>query len=128
MKLIFSDPLSKNTNLKGLVFLESNEGLEFSINKNIVTVYPKNKLVGKKILRVSDNIKNSKGADLLSNYSEELNFISIKPQVSLIGDGVILPSSNGLIFPFKAVNLKSVNVKIIKIFENNVSQFFQSTS
>ncbi|TFH23917.1 MAG: hypothetical protein E4H10_11375, partial [Bacteroidia bacterium] len=30
-----------------------------------------------------------------------------------------------MIFPFKAVNLKAVNVRIIKIFEDNIGQFFQ---
>ena len=36
-----------------------------------------------------------------------------------------MPSTNGLIFPFKAVSLKAVNVKIIKIYENNIVQFLQ---
>ena len=38
---------------------------------------------------------------------------NLKPKVELIGEGVILPNSDGLIFPFKAVNLSAVNVKVI---------------
>jgi len=49
----------------------------------------------------------------------------LKPAVRLLGKGVILPNSEGLIFPFEAVNLSAVDVKIIRIFENNISQFSQ---
>ena len=48
-----------------------------------------------------------------------------KPAVRLSGRGVILPSSKGLVFPFEAVNLNAVDIKIIKIFENNVGYFLQ---
>jgi uncharacterized protein YfaS (alpha-2-macroglobulin family) len=49
----------------------------------------------------------------------------IKPAVELIGKGVILPNTKGLIFPFKAVNLRAVEVKVIKVYEDNVAQFLQ---
>ena len=55
----------------------------------------------------------------------EVVFEDIKPAVRLVGDGVILPSTDGLTFPFEAVNLKAVTVRIIQIFENNVAQFLQ---
>jgi uncharacterized protein YfaS (alpha-2-macroglobulin family) len=38
---------------------------------------------------------------------------------------VILPSSKNLIFPFKAANLKAVDLKIIRIFDNNLPYFLQ---
>ena len=59
------------------------------------------------------------------NIAKKITFTSIKPNVELIGDGVIIPNSNGLTFPFKAVNLSGVNVKIIKVFENNMPYFLQ---
>ena len=43
----------------------------------------------------------------------------------LEGNGVILPSSKNLIFPFKAANLKAVDLKIIRIFDNNLPYFLQ---
>jgi len=45
--------------------------------------------------------------------------------VKLTGKGIILPSSKGLIFPFEAINLNAVDVRVIKIFENNVGYFLQ---
>ena len=58
----------------------------------------------------------------------EVMFEEIKPDVELIGKGIILPNSNGLIFPFKAVSLKAVDVKILKIYEKNIPQFLQVNS
>ena len=46
IKVRFSDPLSKDVVLDGLIYLESREELSWSVNKNVLTVYPKNKLVG----------------------------------------------------------------------------------
>src|SRR5690606_7171213 len=54
-----------------------------------------------------------------------ISFESLKPQVRLISNGTILPNSQELKFNFEAVNLSAVDVRIIKIFENNVLQFLQ---
>ena len=54
-----------------------------------------------------------------------VSFEDIKPQVRLISNGVILPNSNELTFNFEAVNLSAVDVRVIKIFEDNVLQFLQ---
>ena len=124
----FSDPLDKNEDLSGLVYFESNEELTMSINKNELTIYPSSKLIGNKVLKISNSLKNAQGFELIEPIDFNANFISIKPQVELIGDGVILPSTNGLIFPFKAVNLNAVNVKVIRIYEDNVAHFFQENN
>jgi len=36
-----------------------------------------------------------------------------------------MPSPDGLLLPFQAVNLRAVDVHVVQIFENNISQFFQ---
>ncbi|MBL4754636.1 MAG: hypothetical protein JKY52_13715, partial [Flavobacteriales bacterium] len=62
---------------------------------------------------------------LMEGYGRNISFTNIKPAVELIGKGVILPNTKGLIFPFKAVNIRAVEVKIIKVYEDNVAQFLQ---
>ena len=47
------------------------------------------------------------------------------PGILIEGNGVILPSSQNLIFPFKAANLRAVDLKIVRIFENNLPYFLQ---
>ena len=36
-----------------------------------------------------------------------------------------MPSSNNMLLPFEAVNLKAIDVKVIRIYENNILQFLQ---
>lgn len=41
---------------------------------------------------------------------------------------MIFPNSSNLKFNFEAINVKAVDVRIIKIFEKNVLQFLQESS
>ncbi|MDX1627641.1 MAG: MG2 domain-containing protein [Fulvivirga sp.] len=121
----FSDPLKENQELEGLIYLKSGEHLRFVIEDNTVRAYPANRLVAQTEIVVNKGVQNSMGYQLKEVFTRQVKFSSIKPDVELIGDGVILPSTDGLIFPFKAVNLNGVNVKVLKIFEDNISQFLQ---
>jgi uncharacterized protein YfaS (alpha-2-macroglobulin family) len=76
-------------------------------------------------LYVESSVKNTKGASLSYVFSTKVDFSGVNPGIKLTGNGVILPSSHNLIFPFKAANLKAVDLKIIKIFENNLPYFLQ---
>ncbi|MET3047192.1 alpha-2-macroglobulin family protein [Flavobacterium covae] len=82
-------------------------------------------LNGSKLVEIFQGIKNIYGDELKENYSKTIDFESIKPAVRLIKNGTILPSSNHLQINFEAANLKKVNVKIYKIYENNILQFLQ---
>ncbi len=123
--LYFSDPIQPNQELTGLIYLKSGNELRIVAKENTIMVYPKQRLTEQTTLNVSKGVRNSMGYQLKEEFSKEVKFSNLKPKVELIGDGVILPSTNGLIFPFKAVNLNSVNVKILKIFEDNIGQFLQ---
>ena len=88
-------------------------------------VYPDTKLVGNIQVDVFQGIKNTDDYKLKSPFSEAISFEEMKPQVRLISNGTILPNSNELKFNFEAVNLSAVDVRVIKIFEDNVLQFLQ---
>ena len=123
----FSEPLSKNQELDGLIYLESNHKLRFEKDGLSVRVYPTKKLAGTHKLIISNLIKNKKGKSLHKQYKKALQFTSKNPEIKKIAEGNILPtSSEGLIYPFRAVNLSAVDVRIIRIYGNNVHQFFQS--
>ncbi len=96
-----------------------------SIASNIVSILPAKRLQGIVMLNVEPTIKNNKGANLTQAYSKQLDFTSLNPSIAAVGKGVILPSSKNLIFPFRAVNLKAVDLRIIKIFDNNLPYFLQ---
>src|SRR5690606_24742987 len=68
------------------------------------------------------------GYKLKKPFSETIIFEDLKPQVRLISNGSILPNSQELKFNFEAVNLKAVDVRIIKIFQDNILQFLQDNN
>ena len=125
MDVIFSDPVDVSQDLEGLIYLEPSVSTGKSVRSNIVTLIPSASLQEEVTLYVEASVKNRKGTDLETAYSARLDFTAINPGIQLTGDGIILPSSQNLIFPFRAVNLKAVDLKIIKIFENNLPYFLQ---
>lgn len=125
IRILFSDPVMDGQELDGLIYFQSGIELKFVTDGNMIKVYPKNKLEATTQTIYVDGVRNSMGYVLKKPFVKPITFYSIKPNLGLIGKGVILPESQGLIFPFKAVNLSAVNVKILKIFEKNIPQFFQ---
>jgi uncharacterized protein YfaS (alpha-2-macroglobulin family) len=123
--LQFSDLLQEMQDLSGLIKIGTFLDLNYVIEDNEVRIYSSSKKSGEYKLTVEPNIKNNTGKELNSSISKVIRFEELKPAVRLVSSGVIMPNSNGLIFPFEAVNLKAVDVKIVKIFENNITQFLQ---
>ena len=122
---MFSDPIKKNQNFDGLIFLDKGTSLEFSVTGNIIKAFPASRQNGECKITIREGLVNILGYKLKADYVSDLTFEVPKPAVRLTGKGVILPSSKGMVFPFEAVNLNAVDVKIIKIFENNIGHFLQ---
>jgi len=125
LSLNFSDPLVKQQNFAGLVSLQGVKNPKYIVDGNVLRVYPDTKLVGDIQVDVFKGIKNTDGFKLKTPFSELVTFEELKPEVRLISNGSILPNSKELKFNFEAVNLSKVDVRIIKIFEDNVLQFLQ---
>ena len=125
LSINFSDPLKKQQNFDGLITIQNSKNPKFIIDGNVLKVYPSSKLVGDVLVDVFQGITNTDGFKLKERFSETISFEELKPQVRLISNGTILPNSEELKFNFEAVNLKAVDVRIIKIFEDNVLQFLQ---
>ncbi|NMC39014.1 MAG: hypothetical protein GYA41_11890 [Bacteroidales bacterium] len=123
--VVFSDPLDASQETEGLIRLEPEMALSMKVNANIVSLFPDSRPEGTADLIVEKSIRNSKGDPLISSFSRNIDFAPVPPSVKLAGNGVVLPSSNNLIFPFKTANLRAVDLRIIKIFENNLPYFLQ---
>ena len=125
MVLQFSDPLKQQQDLEGLIVVENLDDVTFAIDGNQVRIYPAVRQMGSFTVNIDPGIKNSMGYRFNEQTKLVIAFESIKPAVRFPGKGVIIPSSGKLHLPFQAVNLKAVDVKVIKIFEDNVAQFLQ---
>ncbi|MGC1632851.1 MAG: MG2 domain-containing protein, partial [Gelidibacter sp.] len=128
LSINFSDPLKKRQNFDGLITIQNSKNPKFIVDGNVLKVYPNSRLVGDVLVDIFQGITNTDGFKLKERFSETISFEELKPQVRLISNGTILPNSEELKFNFEAVNLKSVDVRIIKIFEDNVLQFLQDNN
>ena len=122
--LEFSDALDPNQDLEGLIRI-ADKPLKYSIENNIIKIYPVQKLLGAYTLTIAADIKSQSGKTLNSPTKEKVTFSDAVPSVVILGNGNIIPRSQKMPIVFKTINLNSVDVRVIKIKEDNVQQFFQ---
>ncbi|MFK5983101.1 MAG: hypothetical protein QM499_09315, partial [Flavobacteriaceae bacterium] len=125
LSINFSDPIKENQNFEGLVVIENTTNLRYEVDGNVLHVYPQSSVIGDVRVTIFNGIKNTSGYSLKKEFSELISFEQIKPAVRLISKGVILPNSSSNPFYFEAVNLKAIDVRVVKIFEDNMLQYLQ---
>lgn len=121
----FSDPLNETQNLEGLVTIAELANLDFEIKDNEVRVFPSVRQTGSRTITIEAGVRNILNYKMSDASTFDIAFEQVLPAVRFTGKGNVLPSSDGLIMPFEAVNLKSVDVQIIKVYESNMLQFLQ---
>lgn len=128
IEISFSDPLSKSQNIKGLIqFLATQKrGFTYKVNNNKITLFPSVSFEQKVDVEIYKDIKSIDGVSLKENVIKTVYFEDLKPSVSFIKSGAILPNSSNLKINFNAVNLKAVDATIYKIHKENVLQFLQT--
>lgn len=123
--LLFSDPIDPAQNLAGLAGILETEAVRAAVSGNKLILYPLERLTGEQRAFVAAGLKNTAGKLLGSELNVDLFFQEAKPDVRAVGTGNILPGTDGLLFPFEAVNLNAVDVRVVKIYADNVPQFLQ---
>ncbi|TXB62686.1 alpha-2-macroglobulin family protein [Phaeodactylibacter luteus] len=127
--LNFSDPLNTAQDFTGMISLSGYNGsFRFLAQGNELRVYPSRPLSGQFRLTAEKAIQNSMGKPMSAAATWDLQIEQPRPEVRLVGQGVILPSSDGLAFPFEAKGLDAVEVEIFKIYHNNILQFLQDNT
>ncbi len=125
----FSNPLKKNQNFDGLVEIANSKGkLTFTTEGNLLKVYNDQPFLEETRITVFPGIEDQKGQKNQTQEEFTLYFGIQKPDVRLIKSGSILPSSENLKIYFQATSLKAVDIKVYKIFENNILQFLQENT
>lgn len=121
----FSDPVKSNQNFSGLVQIESANRLRFATAGNLLKVFFDENLKGEQMVEVFQGIQNEDNFKLKLPFAQKVVFNQPKPEIKFVKSGVILPSSNQLRINFEAINLSAIDVKVYKIYQNNVLQFLQ---
>ncbi|MDD2386663.1 MAG: MG2 domain-containing protein, partial [Bacteroidales bacterium] len=126
VQLIFSDPIKEDQLLNGIIDISDVENLKYIVVDNNVKIIPSERLENTYILRINSGLKNINEKRLDKTEVHEINFKMYKPSLNADEDGVILPGhTEGQVISFQAVNIKAVDVRVLKIYENNVLQFLQ---
>lgn len=121
----FSDPLRKDQDFSGLVAVESVQNLRYAVDGNLLKVFFAEPINGNFMVEVFQGIESIDGYKTKKTHSEKVLFEQMRPEVRFIKSGTILPASSNLKINFEAVNLSNVDVKVYRVFENNVMQFLQ---
>ncbi len=121
----FSEPIKKDQNFSGLVAVETAQNLRYATDGNVLKVFFDEPLDGDLLVEVFQGIESIYGNKMSKSYAARVTFEQIKPAVKFAKSGTILPSSSNLKLNFQAVNLSKVDVRVYRIFENNVLQFLQ---
>ena len=124
----FSEPLSPTASREGLIELSGVLRQTIDIQDNIARVYfdatPQDDLA----LTVHQGVRSTDGKTLAEGFRMDLPSTDPAPAVTIPIDGTILPDDSKLVLPFRAVNLSAVDLRVIKIYEDNVLLFLQENS
>ncbi|MEO0898711.1 MAG: MG2 domain-containing protein [Bacteroidota bacterium] len=122
--LEFTDELNPNQDLTGLITIPGTK-VKFTIEDNRIKVYPSKRIAGTTTINIESGIKSVEGEVMVQKQNESITFSKTKPEIKLVGKGVIMPRGNTLPFIFQSIGLNAVDVRVIKVYEKNIPQFFQ---
>ncbi len=125
IEVIFSEPVSLDTDPAGMVSLEGAGKHYTEIEDNTVRIYYEKDTENIR-LDISQGIRSIHGARLASAFSTGFTESRLKPAVEIPFKGSILPDEKSLVIPFRSVNLSAVDVSVIKIYESNILMFLQT--
>lgn len=124
VQITFSQPLAGT--FEDAFMLEGAGRYYVETGSNIVRLYHDNASGGKMELTVLDFVKDRNGNKLAENWTSTVGNDVHAPSVSLDSDGNIVPDPANARITFTAVNLRAVDIRIIKIYEDNLLSFLQS--
>ena len=122
----FTDPLQADQDLRGSVQLPDYTGTpRFLIDGNVLRIDGDRPFSGETRVRLTTGVRNVLGRRSQLARTVTVSFAPPEPGLRLVGRGVIVPGSDGMLFPFEAKGLRAVEVEVFKIFNNNILQFLQ---
>lgn len=126
VQLTFSDLVSETQDMKGLIRLKNISNYSTQVKGNQVLIFfPYNSRMTDVEVVIDQGLKNQMGEALGEIKELRLSLEKLKPQVEILTSGTIMPGSDKLILPFRTVGLRAIDLKIIRVFENNVLTFLQ---
>ncbi len=125
LKIEFSEGLNPQQNLEGLISLRPSIPLKIKIMGKFALLRGNFEYGKSYALKILPGVRSRWGTRFKKQYSETIVFEDILPELRFANKGVFLPSGNQQKIMFQTVNVRRVDLKIIKVFDNNLGQFLQ---
>lgn len=128
VEVTFTKLLDTQQNMQGLAVLENNTSDAVSVDGNKLRLYPGADLTGSVNVVLDEAIRSKSGLKLKSSVTKQVEIDASLPAVRFVGKGVIIPQSDQLTVPFQAIYLRGVVVHVIRVMEQNIGQFLQTSN
>ncbi len=128
IEVFFTEALEKVDDDSGIFTLDGASRFYVQVENCHARIYFENRNDEDLTLTISETLKSYNGDRLGEDFTKVFTHSEDRPAVEIPITGNILPNSRELILPFKAVNLKAVDIKIIQIYEENVLMFLQDNN
>ena len=122
--IVLSAP-AVNAASPGMVELSGVARSYIQVTDSLITVFYEGRNKDEMVLRLDKSVKDAKGSSLGKDFVRTFRPGEEKPAVEILLDGTIMPDSKNLILPFRAVNLSAVELRIVKIYQNNILRYLQ---
>lgn len=124
--VLLSDPIDPKQQVRGHFILGGYDNLRTVVEGNEVHLYPPHRISGTANLEIRNSLRSRLGYQLKDSYYKDIVFESVKPAVKMVDvNKTILPPGNKNSVAFQAVSLSAVDVRVIRIFSDNLHQFLQ---
>jgi uncharacterized protein YfaS (alpha-2-macroglobulin family) len=130
VEVTFTQALNLKQHIEGLAAIEDNDNATVAVEGNRIRLYPDANCRGAREVYLSSSILSADGRRLSAGDADEVvlsvDISPAKPKIEFTGTGNIIPVTTDLIVPFRAVHLRGVVARVIKVNEKNVGQFLQT--
>ncbi|MCK9243694.1 MAG: MG2 domain-containing protein [Candidatus Marinimicrobia bacterium] len=126
VQIKLSDGLDRQQDITGLVEVEPDLPIQTSSMSDLIYVYGDFNYGETYTIEVHKGIRSIWGAALKESRKFTVKFEDIKPEVKFVSTGTFLPSTSDKKIRFQTVNLKKVNLEVLKVFETNIGQYLQT--
>lgn len=123
IEIEFSEDIENNVDLDAYIKISPDVSYKVLRDKNKLVINGEF-LIGQSYeVKILKDLKLKNGKSLGEDITKEVIFNEIEPKIVFSNDGIILPASSDKKISFKSVNVKKINLKVKKIYENNITQF-----
>lgn len=126
IEIEFTEELAQNDSLEAYVKIDTEISYKVLRDKNKIIINGDFSIGNSYKIEILKGLKSKNGNELKENVVKEAVFREIEPKIVFSNDGIILPAGAEKRIAFRSVNVKKINLKIKRIYENNITQFLQN--